>query len=259
MEAIGSRGRTMYTKKNETGFADALFREAEGLELLGDAITIAGVSGVRVPQVYSVSEERLEITAITTLRQSDDVLRQFGHGLARIHNLPQGCYGFHRDNYIGLNPQKNRESDSWGDFFVEDRLAYQISLINDPALRDRFTEILGTKRERLAEWLNERVEAPSLLHGDLWSGNALFDATTAWLIDPAVYYGDSEADIAMTEMFGGFGPAFYEAYREVRPLSADYATKREIYNLYHFLNHYNLFGGFYLAPCERGMGVIGKL
>lgn len=259
MEAIGSKGRTMYTKKNETGFADALFREAEGLELLGDAITIAGVSGVRVPQVYSVSEERLEMTAITTLRQSDDVLQQFGHGLARLHNLPQGCYGFHRDNYIGLNPQKNHESDSWGEFFVEDRLGYQISLITDPALRDRFTQILASKRERLAEWLDERVEHPSLLHGDLWSGNALFDATTAWLIDPAVYYGDSEADIAMTEMFGGFGPVFYEAYHEVRPLSADYAIKREIYNLYHFLNHYNLFGGWYLGPCEKALALIDRL
>lgn len=251
MEAVGSRGRTMYTKKNETGFADALFREAEGLELLGDAITVAGVSGVRVPQVYSVSEERLEITAITTLRQSDEVLRQFGHGLARIHDLPQGCYGFHRDNYIGLNPQKNRESDTWGEFFVEDRLGYQISLITDQALRGRFTQILDSKRERLAEWLDERVEHASLLHGDLWSGNALFDATTAWLIDPAVYHGDSEADIAMTEMFGGFGPAFYEGYREVRPFSADYGLKREIYNLYHFLNHYNLFGAGTWALVRR--------
>lgn len=249
----------MYTKKNETGFADALFREAEGLELLGDAISRAGLNGVRVPDVYSVSEERLEMTAIVPHRQSDQLLHQFGRGLAAIHSLPQPLYGFHCDNYIGLNPQPNRESDRWGSFFVEHRLGYQISLISDPALRDRFSELLDEKGERLADWLDQRVTGPSLLHGDLWSGNAVFDETTAWLIDPAVYYGDAEADLAMTEMFGGFGPAFYDAYREVRPLSEDYAIKREIYNLYHFLNHYNLFGGFYLKPCERGIGVIGAL
>ena len=249
----------MFTKKNATGFADALLREAEGLELLGSAITKAGVSGVQVPRVYSVSQERLEMTAIMPERRSDELLRQFGRGLARIHDLPQGGYGFHRDNYIGLNPQKNQESDRWGDFFVEYRLGYQVSLITDLALRTRFTQILDSKRDLLAEWLDERAGGPSLLHGDLWSGNVLFDDTTVWLIDPAVYYGDSEADIAMTEMFGGFGPAFYEAYGTFRPLSQDYAMKREIYNLYHFLNHYNLFGGFYLAPCESGIEAIRKL
>ncbi|MFL1405036.1 fructosamine kinase family protein [Marinobacter sp. M1N3S26] len=254
-----SGGRTVHTKKNETGFADALFREAEGLELLGDAITMADVTGVRVPEIYSVSEERLEMTGIVPLRQTGDVLRQLGHGLARIHALPQAGYGFHRDNYIGLNPQKNRESDCWGEFFVECRLGFQVGLIKDQRVRDRFAQLLESKGSLLAEWLNERVAGPSLLHGDLWSGNALFDDTTAWLIDPAVYYGDSEADIAMTEMFGGFGPEFYEAYNEIRPLHGDYARKREIYNLYHFLNHYNLFGGWYLGPCEKGVGVISKL
>ncbi|WP_189574317.1 fructosamine kinase family protein [Marinobacter zhanjiangensis] len=249
----------MHTKKNETGFADALLREAEGLELLGDAITEAGISGLRVPEIYSVSEERLEMTAITPMRRSDDLLQQFGYGLAGIHGLTQAGYGFHHDNYIGLNPQKNRKSDNWGDFFVEYRLGYQVSLITDPSLRDRFREILDSRREVLAEWLDEQVDGPSLLHGDLWSGNVLFDDTTVWLIDPAVYYGDPEADIAMTEMFGGFGPAFYQAYSTVRPLSEDYAMKREIYNLYHFLNHYNLFGGFYLGPCEKGFALISKL
>lgn len=249
----------MHTKKNETGYADALFREAEGLELLEKAIATAEVRGLSVPQVYSVSEERLEMTAITALRGTDQVLQTFGEGLARLHALPQSHYGFHHDNYIGLNPQKNRECERWGAFFVECRLGFQVSLLKEEALRDRFSEVLAAKGELLAQWLDERTSGPSLLHGDLWSGNALFDDDTAWLIDPAVYYGDSEADIAMTEMFGGFGPAFYESYRKNRPLSADYATKREVYNLYHFLNHYNLFGGFYRAPCERGLEIISRL
>lgn len=249
----------MHTKTNETGYADALFREAEGLELLGDAIGVGGISGIRVPEIYSVNETRLEMTAIVPSRRSDELLQQLGSGLAKIHAQPQAAYGFHRDNYIGLNPQKNCESDTWGEFFVEYRLGVQVGLINDRVVRERFSTILEAKGARLAEWLNERVSAPSLLHGDLWSGNALFDDTTAWLIDPAVYYGDAEADIAMTEMFGGFGPAFLDAYHEVRPISEDYPNKREIYNLYHFLNHYNLFGGFYIGPCEQVMGVIGRL
>ncbi|SFR43617.1 Fructosamine-3-kinase [Marinobacter daqiaonensis] len=259
MEAEGLKSRPVHTKKNETGFADALFREAEGLALLREAVAVSGVEGVRVPEVYSVSEERLEMTGIVSQRQSDRLLRQLGHGLARIHGLPQGRYGFHLDNYIGLNPQKNTESDHWGRFFLEFRLGYQVSLIGDEKIRYRFTDILEQKGTLLTEWLDERCRAPSLLHGDLWSGNVMFDNAGAWLIDPAVYYGDSEADMAMTEMFGGFGPAFYQAYGERRPFSPDYASKREIYNLYHFLNHYNLFGGWYLGPCEKGFGLISRL
>lgn len=249
----------VYTKKNETGYADALIREAEGLELLRDALETVGVNGVRVPRVYSVSEERMEMTAISPQRQTDELLTTLGKGLAAIHSLPQACYGYARDNYIGLNPQKNRETDNWGEFFVEYRLAFQVSLIGDPAIRDRFSEILESAGKRLADWLNEHCSEPSLLHGDLWSGNAMFDDEAAWLIDPAVYYGDSEADLAMTEMFGGFGQAFYHAYSQSRPLSGEYRRKREIYNLYHFLNHYNLFGGWYLGPCEKGFQMIGKL
>ena len=249
----------MYTKRNETGYADALIREAEGLELLRNALEVAGVSTVRVPQVYSVNEERMEMAAIVPKRQTDDLLAKLGEGLAAVHSLPQACYGFGRDNYIGLNPQKNRETDNWGEFFVDYRLGYQVSLVSDASIRAQFTEVLESRRQVLVDWLNDHSLAPSLLHGDLWSGNALFDEETAWLIDPAVYYGDSEADLSMTEMFGGFGPAFYDAYNARRPLSGEYQRKRVIYNLYHFLNHYNLFGGWYLGPCEKGFEVIRRL
>lgn len=249
----------MYIKKNETGFADALICEAEGLELIRNAIEQAGVTGVRVPDVYSVSEERMEMAAITPVRQNDALLQQLGGGLAAIHQLPQASYGFVHDNYIGLNRQKNRESDDWGAFFADYRLGYQVSLVTDNRLRDRFRQVLDARRSVLGDWLNEHCPGPSLLHGDLWSGNALFDSESAWLIDPAVYYGDSEADLAMTEMFGGFGPAFYEAYAERRPLSDAYPRKRKIYNLYHFLNHYNLFGGWYLEPCEKAFSLIERL
>jgi fructosamine-3-kinase len=97
------------------------------------------------------------------------------------------------------------------------------------------------------------------LHGDLWSGNVLFDSNQCWLIDPAVYYGDSEVDLAMTEMFGGFSNAFYHAYFQIRSRSSTYANKRTIYNLYHYLNHYNLFGDSYLSRCREGFWSIENL
>ncbi len=249
----------VHTKINQTDYEDALFREAEGLELLRDALEAAGVTDVKVPRVLSVTEKQLEMTAIMPQRQSEALLVTLGRGLAAIHNLPQSRYGLDRDNYIGLNPQKNIETDNWGEFFADYRLGYQVSLIKDAGLRRRFEDMLKSRRTVLIDWLNEHCAGPSLLHGDLWSGNVLFDGDNPWLIDPAVYYGDSEADLAMTEMFGGLGPAFYEAYEDVRPMTAEYPRKREIYNLYHFLNHYNLFGGSYLGPCENAFALIERL
>ncbi|MEZ5473364.1 MAG: fructosamine kinase family protein [Marinicella sp.] len=119
-------------------------------------------------------------------------------------------------------------------------------------MRKRFNHILALNQDSWIAWLNQHCSRFSLLHGDLWSGNVLFDAQNVWLIDPAVYFGDSETDIAMTEMFGGFPEAFYAAYQSVKPLSSAYPKKRILYNLYHYLNHYNLFGSAYLPACERG-------
>lgn len=249
----------MHTKRNDTRYSDALLCEAEGLELLRDAVTTAGVKRVRVPEVFSVSKTRLQITEINSSAASETLFQALGKGLALIHNQPQSHVGFHRDNYIGLNPQKNGESDNWGYFFLEFRLGYQVGMISDARLREQFSEVLHEKGDILAAWLNEHTGTPALLHGDLWSGNVMFDRESSWLIDPAVYNGDPEADLAMTEMFGGFRKAFYQAYEAVRPLSAHYCRKREIYNLYHFLNHYNLFGGVYLASCQKAFNSIENL
>ena len=249
----------MHTKENDTNYANALFCEAEGLELLREAVSLAGVNGVRVPEVFTVSEARLQMTRINPSSPSGALMQELGRGLALVHNLPQKYFGFHRNNYIGLNPQMNCESDNWGKFFLEYRLGYQVGMISNDRLRAQFSEVLHSKGDILAEWLNEHGAEPALLHGDLWSGNVMFDQTSSWLIDPAVYFGDPEADLAMTEMFGGFRKPFYQAYEAVRPLSPHYGRKREIYNLYHFLNHYNLFGGSYLGPCEKAFNSIENL
>lgn len=248
-----------HLKHNTTGYADALICEAEGLERLASALDEAGVTGIGVPRVYRVDETELEITAIQAVSGSDQAREALGEGLARMHGLRQSAYGWGRDNYIGLSPQPNRWCDNWGEFFVRDRLGYQVSRIRDTDQRSRFRKVLDEHGDLLSEWLNAHCDHPSLLHGDLWNGNVLYDADGPWLIDPAVYCGDREADIAMTEMFGGFGEAFYRAYDTHYPRTPVYGVKREVYNLYHYLNHYNLFGGGYLGGCQAGFAAIESI
>lgn len=249
----------LHIKHNNTGFPDALLCEAEGLEQLSNALQAAGVCDVRVPEVSRVNESVLEMAAIAAVRADDCVLERLGEGLACLHRTLQPDYGWGRDNYIGLSPQPNRWTANWGEFFVRDRLGYQVARITNRTVKSEFDQLLEGHGDGLIDWLNAHCQHPSLLHGDLWSGNVLFDGQLAWLIDPAIYCGDREADLAMTEMFGGFGAAFYAAYDRIYPRSASYSSKRPIYNLYHYLNHYNLFGGTYLDGCQRGFEVVRQV
>lgn len=249
----------IFRKPNTTGYPDALICEAEGLQYLSDALRSVGVSGIRVPEVMRVDEQTLELTRIQASSARESSLVALGEGLAALHQREQNQHGWHRDNFIGLSPQPNRWAADWGDFFVQDRLGYQVSRISAASVRRKFETILDDHGGALSEWLSRHCEHASLLHGDLWSGNVMFDREGPWLIDPAVYCGDREADLAMTEMFGGFGPAFYRAYDRVYPRTSVYEQKRTIYNLYHYLNHYNLFGGSYLWGCERGLVAVQEL
>lgn len=248
-----------HLKHNATGLTDALICEAEGLKCLASALDEAGVTGIGVPHVYRVDETELEITAIRSSGGSDQGRAVLGEGLARMHGLRQNAYGWARNNYIGLSPQPNRWCDNWGEFFVRDRLGYQVSRIRDTGQRIRYQKVLDEHGGVLTDWLNAHCGHPSLLHGDLWNGNVLYDDDGPWLIDPAVYCGDREADIAMTEMFGGFGEAFYRAYDAHYPRTPVYSVKREVYNLYHYLNHFNLFGAGYLGGCQAGMAAIESI
>lgn len=249
----------IFRKQNTTGYPDALICEAEGLQYLSDSLQSAGVSRIRVPEVVRADEQVLELTRIQASAANERALEALGEGLAALHQREQNQYGWHRDNFIGLSPQPNRWASDWGDFFVQDRLGYQVSRISAASVRKKFETVLDDCGAALSEWLSRHCEHASLLHGDLWSGNVMFDQEGPWLIDPAVYCGDREADLAMTEMFGGFGPAFYRAYDRIYPRSGVYEQKRHIYNLYHYLNHYNLFGGSYLWGCERGLVAVQEL
>ncbi len=245
-----------FVKRNATAYSDALIKEANGLRRLDKTVDDAYI---KIPEVISVNESQLVITNIDRSQCSIRHSEQLGRGLAAMHKQQQDYYGFEEDNYIGLNPQINDSSASWGDFFVKQRLQVQINLIQNANQRAVFDESLGESKNKLIGFLDEHCKHPSLVHGDLWSGNYLCDADNVWLIDPAVYFADREVDIAMTEMFGGFSPAFYQAYDEEYQRSDVYTIKKPIYNLYHYLNHYNLFGESYLTGCNEGWRAISRL
>lgn len=245
-----------FCKRSPDGTGHRLACEAEGLEALRQAAQQAGATQLRIAEVISVEPQALYLSYIESTRPTPAQWRTLGTQLARLHRLPQPFYGAQEDNYIGLNPQPNARYSDWGRFFLEKRLAFQVSLIQTPSLRTHFQTMLECKANALTHFLNRHVDQPSLLHGDLWSGNVLFDQHGPWLIDPAVYCGDREADLAMTELFGGFSPEFYQAYDTEWPRCPVYEQKRSIYNLYHNLNHYNLFGSAYLGACERGVEVL---
>ncbi|MFA7388288.1 MAG: fructosamine kinase family protein, partial [Thiohalobacteraceae bacterium] len=172
--------------------------------------------------------------------------------LAAMHRTTRTQFGWYRDNTIGSTPQINTPDSDWISFWRDRRLGFQLDL----AARNGW----GGELQRLGERLLVSVGAlfqdyrprPSLLHGDLWSGNHGYLADGCPVIfDPALYYGDREADVAMTELFGGFGADFYAGYRSSWPLDAGYVVRRQLYNLYHVLNHLNLFGGGYQGQALR--------
>lgn len=173
-----------------------------------------------------------------------------GRQLALLHGTTAARFGWQLDNHIGATPQSNNWQDDWIDFWRDQRLGYQLSL----AARNGYAGKLQMLGEQLLDQfpcLIDHTPAPSLIHGDLWGGNMSFDSAGQPVIyDPATYYADREAEIAMTELFGGFSGRFYAAYQEAWPLHPGYTIRKNLYNLYHILNHLNLFGGDYLGQAQ---------
>ena len=221
--------------------ADAFAAEAEGLEALRPHIRVPRVldRGVKDGKAF-IALEYLE------LAPSGD-FAALGRALARLHRQTTGPgFGWARDNYIGLGVQKNGWFDDWGRFWRERRLEPQLERAG-----------LHVDLDALEHILDGHAPRPALLHGDLWSGNAGFTKEGPVVFDPAVYYGDREADLAMTELFGGFPRAFYRAYNEALPLEDGYEKRKHLYNLYHLLNHLNLFGRGYLAQVQSTLRLLG--
>ncbi len=224
--------------------------EAEGLR------TIARATGPRVPEVYAVGSGTrgfLIMEYIPPGRRTAEAPRRLGAQLARMHaERRERRFGFERDNYIGSMPQHNGWLEGWTEFFAQRRLLPQVRWAAEAGLADRS---LVSRVERICGRLPELIaepEHPSLLHGDLWGGNVIYcENGEGVLIDPAVYYGHRETDLAMTELFGGFDREFYEGYEEVYPLDPGYRERVELYNLYHMLNHLNIFGRGYKNAVRR--------
>jgi len=237
--------------KLHSGAAEKFFlAEAHGLKTLKQAGT-----DLQVPEVYAVSERPVSgvqgilLEYIPEGSPASAAFRELGRQLAELHKRPAGeAFGFSEDNFIGKTKQVNSQMQSWIEFFRANRLGYQIRL----AERNGY---LAGKDLAAAEQLLNKLERlldepahPALLHGDLWGGNVLADEQgKPWLIDPAVYWGHHEADLAMTELFGSFPDTFYTAYHESYPPDSGYHERRPLYNLYHLLNHLNMFGRGYLS------------
>lgn len=240
-------GRRVFVKLNQATALPIFVAEAHGLSAL------AATQTLRVPQVIGWGEADgmayLVLEYLDLGGRPGSAWVVLGERLAALHRhtSAQG-YGWAEANFIGSTPQVNGWSEHWATFFVEQRLAYQVRLARRHGGHFPQIDRLLTAVHHV---LSSHQPLPSLVHGDLWGGNAGFTRTGEPVIyDPAAYYADREVDLAMTELFGGFDPDFYTGYRAAWPLDSGYSLRRDIYNLYHVLNHFNLFGSTYQAQAH---------
>ena len=238
----------VFVKQGARDVAPMFAAEARGLS------AIAATATIRVPAVLAQGETEHEaFLCLEWLdfggRSADAAL---GQQLAAMHRTLGTAHGDHPDNFIGLTPQCNRSHAHWSTFFRDERLLPQLSLAREQGADARTIERGELLASRLDSLFGGYEPKPSLLHGDLWGGNwGTLRSGEPVIFDPAVYHGDREADLAMTRLFGGFGAAFYGAYASSWPLESGAQQRATLYNLYHVLNHFNLFGGSYLTQARR--------
>lgn len=252
--SLGSGTQRCFVKLNHADRLAMFESEAAGLEEMADTDTI------RVPRPLCTGtaggQSFIAMEHVSLGGYGSGSAAEAGQQLSAMHRAFRHSFGWNRDNTIGSTPQPNGSEQDWVEFWSRRRLGFQLNL----AARNGYGGQLQNQGERLLDALPALIDhepVPSLLHGDLWGGNMGFDSDGHPVIfDPAVYYGDREADIAMTELFGGFGGDFYAAYNESWELDPGYRTRKVLYNLYHILNHLNLFGTGYLGQAQ---GMMGRL
>ncbi len=240
-------GEKFFLKVNDSVSNDMFVKEAHGLEELQKA------NAVKVPKVLLFDTSFILLELIIPGKSSQTFFEDFGRKFAQLHKFHSDYFGFYEDNYIGSTVQKNialeDEKNNWNHFYFNNRLLFQYKLAEKNGYAtEELKSGISFLESKIEHILSGSEEPPSLLHGDLWGGNYLSDENgNPCIIDPAVYYGHREADLAMTKLFGGFNSTFYAAYNEAYPLPEDYNYRENIYKLYHILNHLNLFGRSYYS------------
>ena len=248
----GEDERQYFIKKNQPSFLPFFEAEAHALTEIKNTKT------VRVPEVitYGTGSDQayLVLEYIEEGATSSAGQAELGTQLARLHRVNQPFFGWSMDNCIGATPQPNPRSDDWVSFYRDHRLVHQFELA---ARKGRKFEGSQTLLDSLDSFFYNYSPHPSLLHGDLWGGNASQDSKGhPFIFDPASYYGDREADLAFTYMFGGFSSSFYNAYERELPLDSGFKQRKTLYNLYHELNHFNLFGGGYASSAQSSINQL---
>jgi protein-ribulosamine 3-kinase len=247
---LAAQPMDIFLKLGDVASLDRFISEASGLDAL------ARCAAVRLPRVLSFGtagrEAYLALEYIALYPASPDTDAAFGAQLAALHSHQGEQHGWEYDNSIGTSPQRNRWARDWSEFWTRHRLGFQLELAASHGHDGNLQHLGAALLDRVDDLLDGHHPTPSLLHGDLWSGNRAADAQGRPVIyDPACYYGDRETDIAMTRLFGGFHPRFYRQYEERLPLDPGFEIRSQLYNLYHVLNHLNLFGAAYLGQAEQ--------
>ncbi|NMP32442.1 fructosamine kinase family protein [Thalassotalea sp. M1531] len=246
---ITNGSHSYFVKINQKQTLDNFEQEAYSLKQLSNLIDIKCplplVSGT------SIDKSFLVIEYLNFNNGTPQHWFQFGQQLAQMHQkVTHGEYGWQEDNYIGQNLQPNPWQKNWSMFFAEQRIGWQLQLLEEKSIK------LGNINhicQHCHDLLVSHHPRPSLLHGDLWQGNVSFSNNTGVIFDPACYYGDRETDIAMTELFGQFPSDFYQGYQTTFPLQKNYEQRKPLYNFYHVLNHANMFGGVYIDQAKASL------
>ncbi|MBZ0105562.1 MAG: fructosamine kinase family protein [Sulfuricella denitrificans] len=230
---------------------EAMFAaEAAGLQEIRDSHAIQAPAPICHGATEQASYLVLEFLDLAPCRETTG--EQLGRQLAGMHAHTAAQFGWRIDNTIGSTPQSNTPHPDWISFWREERLEYQLRLASQNGIDGKLKKNGACLLDRIEQFFPGYAPLPALLHGDLWNGNcAALAHGEPVIFDPAVYYGDRETDLAMSELFGGFSPRFYAAYGEVYPIDPGYKIRKILYNLYHILNHANLFGGSYVEQASR--------
>lgn len=245
---ISSHNTAYFVKLNDASMLSMFEQEAFSLTRLLNT----EIFTVPIPLTLGIAQSHSYLVLSYHAIQSHGNQYILGQKLAGLHKCTHSQHGWDHSNFIGTTLQKNTPSASWLDFWREQRLMPQLEFAYENGYSNKLSALAGQLIKSLPDILEGHEPGPSLLHGDLWGGNIGFIAPDQpILFDPASYYGDRETDLAMTELFGGFQAEFYTGYTQAWPLPEGYRKRRPLYQLYHMLNHLNLFGSSYLGSCQR--------